>query len=85
MSSTHLTDAEIRALGWAALVEKLSPSGAIRFAIQTERGFGDYGTLRHEMLGSLTVDELLEQMRRARTPPGSVSKKAKPKRSRRKR
>ena len=84
MSSTNLTDAQIRALGWAALIEKLGPSGAVRFAIQTERGFGDYGAVRHEMLGSLTVDELLERMKRARRS-GPASRRGKPTRARRKR
>ena len=62
MSTTRLTDAEIRALGWAALVEKLGPSGALRFAMQTERGYGDWSEFRHAALGSLSVDELLQRM-----------------------
>lgn len=67
MSSARWTDAEVRALGWAALIEKLGPSGALRFAMQTERGYGDYAEMRHAMLGSLSVDELLERMRQARS------------------
>jgi hypothetical protein len=64
MNSEKLTDAEIRALGWQALVDALGPSGALRFALQTERGYGDYGELRHQMLGALSVDELLKRMRK---------------------
>jgi hypothetical protein len=63
MSSSRLTDAEIRALGWEALVETLGPAGALRFAIQTERGYGDCAGLRHRMLGSLSVDELVARMK----------------------
>ena len=77
--SEHLTDAEIRALGWHALVDKLSPSGAVRFAVQTERGHGDYVELRHQMLGDLTVDELLERMRKSAPagPPAARPRKKK--------
>jgi hypothetical protein len=64
MNTVRLTNAEIRARGWDALVEKLGPSGALRFAMQTERGHGDYATRRHRMLGRLSVDQLLARMRR---------------------
>ena len=63
MKTATLTDAEIRARGWDALVEKLGAAGALRFAMQTERGHGDYSEARHAALGTLTVDELLEGMR----------------------
>ena len=68
MNTARLTTAEIRARGWDALVERLGPSGALRFAMQTERGHGDYATRRHRMLGRLSVDQLLARMRRR--PPG---------------
>ena len=63
MSTARLTDVEIRALGWEALVEKLGVSGALRFAMQTERGHGDYAEQRHTALGSLSVDELVARAR----------------------
>jgi hypothetical protein len=63
MSTIRLTSAEIRARGWDALVAALGPSGARRFAMQTERGQGDFGARRHQMLGALSVDELLARMR----------------------
>jgi hypothetical protein len=69
MSSTRLTNAEIRDRGWEALVEKLGPSGALRFAMQTERGRGDYATRRHRMLGALSVNQLLSRMRRTPRRP----------------
>jgi hypothetical protein len=62
MNSARLTDAEIRAHGWLALIEKLGPSGAVRFALQTERGYGDYADERHKMLGGLSVKELVARM-----------------------
>ena len=63
MNTARLTNAEIRARGWDALVESLGPSGALRFAMQTERGHGDYAARRHRMLGGLSVDQLLARMR----------------------
>ena len=69
MSTRRLTDAEIRARGWEALVEKLGPSGALRFVMQTERDRGNRAKRRHRMLGALSVDELLSRVRRRATPP----------------
>jgi len=64
MSTIRLTNSEIRARGWEALIEKLGPSGALRFAMQTERGQGDYAARRHRLLGGLSVNQLLTRMRR---------------------
>ncbi|MBI4616589.1 MAG: hypothetical protein HY720_23465 [Planctomycetes bacterium] len=66
MNSANLTDSEIRARGWDALIETLGLSGALRFAMQTERGHGDWAALRHEALGALSVDDLLERMKSGR-------------------
>ena len=63
MSTVRLTNAEIWARGWAVLVERLGPSGALRFAMQTERGQGDYASRRHRLLGRFTVDESLAHMK----------------------
>jgi hypothetical protein len=68
MSTVRLTNPEIRARGWAALIEALGPSGALRFAMQTERGEGDYAARRQRLLGGLSVDELLTRMGQARSP-----------------
>jgi len=68
MSTVRLTNAEIRARGWEALIEKLGPSGALRFAMQTERGRGDYAGRRHRLLGGLSVNQLLARMRRRPAP-----------------
>ena len=76
MKSERLTDAQVRALGWEALVEKLGPTGALRFSIQTQGGHGHYVEWRQRPLGRLSVDQLLARMR-------SSSKTARP-RTRRK-
>lgn len=68
MKSAGLTDSEIRERGWKALVQSLGPSGALRFAMQTERGAGDYSKLRHQLLGGKSVSELVAMMRAARRP-----------------
>lgn len=68
MSTVRLTNAEIRARGWEALIEKLGPSGALRFAMQTERGQGNYARRRHRLLGGLSVNQLLARMRRRPAP-----------------
>jgi hypothetical protein len=68
MSTIRLTNTEIRARGWEALIERLGPSGALRFAMQTERGQGDYAERRHRLLGGLSVNQLLARMRRRPTP-----------------
>lgn len=82
MKSVRLTDAEVRALGWEALIERLGPSGALRFAIQTERGHGDYAARRHRLLGDLSVGELLTRMRQGpRRPPARRSRRPKNARS----
>lgn len=64
MKAARMTNAEIRAHGWDALVDRLGPAGALRFAMQTERGHGDYSARRHRSLGRLSVDQLLARMRR---------------------
>lgn len=66
MNTTRMTNAQIRVLGWEALIERLGPSGALRFAVLTEAGSGNYAETRHRMLGSLSVDELISRMKAAR-------------------
>ena len=63
MSTIRLTNAEIRARGWEALIEKLGPSGALRYAMLTERGRGDHEKRRQRLLGGLSVNRLLARMR----------------------
>lgn len=70
MKSENLTNAEIRAEGWQALVDRLGLTGALRFVMQTERGRGDYSRGRHKALGDLSVDQLLRHMRSTRSRGG---------------
>ena len=66
MKSDLLTDVEIRARGWDALLERLGPSGALRYTMQTQQGHGDYAALRHKFFGALSVDDLVARMRKGR-------------------
>lgn len=50
---------QIRMEGWKALTERLGPSGAMRFMMQYDPGYGDYSKERHELFDSLTLDALL--------------------------
>jgi hypothetical protein len=61
---------QIRMEGWKALTERLGPSGAMRFMMQYDPGYGDYSKERHELFDSLTMDTLLEAIDEpARTEP----------------
>lgn len=68
MKSARLTDADVREAGWNALVDRLGLTGALRFAMQTEKGRGDYAADRHRMLGGRSVDELVREMRASVQP-----------------
>ena len=79
MKARDLTDSEIRALGWEAVLDRLGPDGALRFVIQTQRGHGDYAQRRHATLGHLSVPELLTRMRAA--PRGTTGRSRKRRRA----
>lgn len=75
MKTRHLCDAELRAVAWQVLIEHLGHTGALRFSILTQQGFGDYSELRHRVLGSLSVDELVARMRPRRRPAEKGSRR----------
>jgi len=58
---------QIRMEGWKALTERLGASGAMRFMMQYDPGYGDYSKERHELFDSLTMDDLLEAIERRTT------------------
>ena len=68
--SSSMSLYKIRMEGWKALTERLGPSGAMRFMMQYDPGFGDYSEERHEIFDSVTMEELLETIRR-KNPEGS--------------
>ena len=71
MKTNHLNNVELRSLAWRILIKHLGYSGALRFALQTQPGDGDYSERRHRMLGALSVDALVKRMHRTQSRPGS--------------
>ncbi len=58
---------EIRRMGLDALARELGPVGMVRFLQQFETGSGDYTAERAGLLGTPSVAELGEALRRLRT------------------
>ena len=63
--SSSMSLYEIRMEGWKALTERLGPAGAMRFMMQYDPGHGDYSKDRHEIFAAVTMEELLESIKRA--------------------
>ena len=63
--SSSMSLYQIRMEGWKALTERLGPAGAMRFMMQYDPGHGDYSKERHEIFASVTMEELLESIKRA--------------------
>jgi hypothetical protein len=57
---------EIRRAGLEALLRELGPEGMVRFLQQFQPGSGDYTAERAELLGTPTVAELGEALRKLR-------------------
>ena len=60
------TPAELRRAGIDALVRALGPVGMARFLQQFDPGHGDYTADRDRILGSPTVDELMDELKHQR-------------------
>ena len=64
------TPTELRRAGINALVKALGPVGMARFLQPFGLGKGDYTTERDQILGSPTVDELMNELEhRQESPP----------------
>ena len=57
--TTSMTLIEIQQAGLAALSRELGPVGFVRFLQMFEKGKGDYTAERHQWLGHLTIDDVL--------------------------
>jgi hypothetical protein len=62
-NAPQLSTYEIRREGWKALTERLGVSGAMRFMMQYDPGYGDYTEERRVLLAELSLDEALRRMR----------------------
>lgn len=59
-----MSNLEIRREGWKALTERLGISGAVRFMLQYDSGYGDYTRERRELLADLTLEDAVRRMKR---------------------
>lgn len=55
------SEPDLRQAGYAALIESLGYTDAIRFLVQLSQGQGDYIEWQDRMFGEMTVDELYAQ------------------------
>jgi hypothetical protein len=62
---------ELRQAGIEALVKALGPVGMVRFLQQFDPGRGDYTAERDGILGSPTVDELVDEIEQRRKNPSA--------------
>jgi hypothetical protein len=54
---------ELRREGWIALTERLGVSGAIRFLMQYDPGYGDYTLERRQLFADLSLDDAVAEIR----------------------
>lgn len=66
MVRKNWTIQDIRREGLQALLDRLGPSGTIRFLQQYEPGRGDYTRERQQWLGDLTVDLVVKDIQQRR-------------------
>lgn len=52
---------QIRQMGIEVLARELGPVAMIRFLQQFEAGVGDYSKERHQWIGNITIDDIVEQ------------------------
>jgi len=55
-----MTPIELQQRGMEILVRELGYADAVRFMLQFSRVAGDYTKQRHEMLGKVDIEQLLE-------------------------
>jgi len=49
-----------------ALARELGPAGMVQFTQQFKAGYGDYTQERHKILGKVTVDSLMAEIKAMR-------------------
>lgn len=67
MSSQTLAVDSIRERGVRVLTRELGAAGMVQFMQQFQTGRGDYTKDRHKILGRLTVDQVVNEIRRNKT------------------
>lgn len=66
MSTQTLAPDQIRAKGVRILTRGLGAAGMVQFMQQFRSGHGDYTKERHKILGHLTVDQIVAEIKRGR-------------------
>lgn len=66
MSTQTLTPSEVRARGFQVLNRELGTVGFLKFMHQFEKGRGDYSRERHVLVDSLSLDAIMEGIKRNR-------------------
>ncbi|MCF6149448.1 MAG: hypothetical protein E3K37_12415 [Candidatus Kuenenia sp.] len=56
------TFAEIKTMGWKALVKELGYSGATKFMLLYEKGEGDYTKTRKELFKDITIEDIVSEI-----------------------
>lgn len=62
------TFAEIRTIGWRALVKELGYSGATKFILLYEKGAGDYTKERKELFKDVSIENIIREIQEKKTP-----------------
>ncbi len=57
------TFAEIKTIGWKALVKELGYAGATKFMLLYEEGEGDYTKERKELFKDVTIDDITREVK----------------------
>lgn len=60
------TFAEIKTLGWRALVKELGYSGATKFILLYEKGEGDYTKERKELFKDITIEDIVREIKESK-------------------
>ena len=62
----RLIPAELKRVGWEALVQKLGLADATRFLLEYASGSGDYVQLKEQLFAEKTVDDLCDAIEQTR-------------------
>ena len=60
------TFAEIKTMGWKALVKELGYAGATKFILLYEKGEGDYTKERKELFENITIDDIVREVKKSK-------------------
>ncbi|HHT9114530.1 MAG: hypothetical protein HZA47_01360 [Planctomycetes bacterium] len=60
------TFAEIKTIGWRALVKELGYSDATKFILLYEKGEGDYTKERKELFKNITIEDIVREIKESK-------------------